>query len=45
MTIYFDNLPAVRLKTRLRIISEPAFDITIDRDAIVIIEEDQLAKT
>ena len=45
MTIDFDDLPAVALKASLGVIGKPTVDFAIDRDAIVIIIEDQLAQT
>ena len=40
----WNNMPAISLETARRIIGEPAFDFTIDRDVVVIVHRDQLAK-
>ncbi len=39
-----DNVPAVGFKTFRGVIGEPAFNMTIDRDTVVIIERDQFAQ-
>ncbi len=46
MTIYIGNhMPAISLETLGGIVCEPALNVTVDRDAVVIPECDQLAKT
>ena len=40
-----NHLPAVGFKTLNRIVCEPAFNFTIDRDAVVIVEGNQFAQT
>ena len=37
-------LPAVTLETRRRVVREPAADVAIDRDVVVVVERDQLAE-
>lgn len=39
-----DHLPAIGFETLRRVIGKPAFDFTIDGDAVVIIEKHQLAQ-
>ena len=46
MTIDIGNhMPAVGFKTLGRIVGEPAFDVTIDGNTVVIPERNQLAQT
>jgi hypothetical protein len=40
-----DHLPAVGLEAPWRVISEPAGDLAVDRDAVVVVEADQLAES
>ena len=40
-----DNMPAVGLKAFRGIVGEPAIHVTIDGDAVVIPERDQLTQT
>ena len=40
-----DDLPAVRLETLGRVVGKPAFHFTVDGDAVVVVEGDQLAQT
>src|SRR5690606_9709447 len=37
-----DHVPAVGFKTLWRVVGEPAFHVTVNRDAVVIPEGDQL---
>ena len=39
-----DDLPTVAFKTLRCVISKPTFNFTIDRNTVVIVESDQLAK-
>src|SRR5690606_5324972 len=39
-----DHAPAVGLEARRRVVGEPAFDLAVDRDAVVVPERDQLAQ-
>ncbi len=39
------HLPAIGLETPGRIVAEPAADVAVDRDAVVVVEHDQLAET
>ena len=38
------HLPAVGLETLRRVVGEPAVDVAVDRDAVVVVEGDQLAQ-
>ena len=40
-----NHMPAVGGEARRRIVGEPAFDMAVDRDAVVIVEGDQLGQT
>ena len=45
MAVYVgDDVPAVGLETLRRVVGEPAFDMAVDGDAIVVPEGDQLAQ-
>jgi hypothetical protein len=37
-----DHMPAIGCKACRRVVGEPAFDMAIDRDAVVVIEGNQL---
>ena len=39
------HVPAVRLETPRGIVGEPALGLPVDRDAVVVVEHDQLAET
>jgi hypothetical protein len=39
-----DDVPAVRLEALRRVVAEPAVDLAVDRDAVVVVERDQLAE-
>ena len=38
------DVPAVRLETPRRVVREPAVDFAVDRNAVVVVEGDQLAE-
>jgi len=38
-----DNLPAVGLETCCRVVREPAADLAIDRDIVVVVQANKLA--
>ena len=40
-----DHLPAVSAETLRRIVREPANHLAVDRDAVVVVEHDELAQT
>jgi hypothetical protein len=40
-----DDLPAVGFEARRRVVGEPAFDVAVDRNSIVVPEGDQFAET
>ena len=40
-----DHLPAVGLESLRRVVGEPARDLAVDRDAIVVVEADELAES
>ena len=40
-----DHIPAIGFETLRGVVLEPAFDVTVDRDAIVVIQHDQLGQT
>ena len=40
-----DHVPAVGLEALRRVVAEPAGDVAVDRDTVVVVEHDQLAKT
>ena len=45
MTIdVFDHVPAVGFEARWRVVGKPAFNVTVDRDAVVIPESNQLTQ-
>ncbi len=39
-----DHLPAVGLEASRRVVAEPVLDVPVDRDAVVVIEDDELAE-
>ena len=39
-----DHVPAVRLEASRRVVGEPAGDVAVDRDAVVVVERDELAQ-
>ena len=39
-----DHVPAVGLEALRRVVGEPAFDVAVDRNAVVVVEADQLAE-
>jgi hypothetical protein len=39
-----DHVPAVGLEALRRVVAEPALDVPVDRDAVVVVEGDQLAQ-
>ena len=39
------HMPAVAVETFRRIVGEPAFDATIDRNTVVVVERDELAQS
>ena len=39
-----DHVPAVGLEALRRVVGEPALDLAVDRDAVVVVEADQLAE-
>ena len=39
-----DHLPAVRTETRRAVVGEPALYMAVDRDAVVVVQRDQLAE-
>jgi hypothetical protein len=39
-----DHLPAVGFEALRRVVGEPAFDVAVDGDAVVVVEGDQLAQ-
>ena len=39
-----DHMPAVGFEPPRRVVGEPAFDVAVDRDAVVVVERDQLAQ-
>ena len=45
MSVNFNDMPAVGFKTLWRIVFEPAIDMTIDRNSIIIPEGDKLTQT
>jgi len=46
MTIYRpDDIPAIGPETCWRIVTEPALDMAVDRDAVVVPERNQFAQT
>jgi len=45
MAIDFDHVPAVGFETLRGIVEEPALDLAVDRDSVVVPESDQLAET
>ena len=40
-----DHLPTVGLEALGRVVGKPAFDFTVDGDAVVVVERNQLAQT
>ena len=38
------DVPAIRLEALRRVVREPALDLAVDRDAVVVVEADQLAE-
>ena len=38
------HVPAIGLETLRRVVSEPTLDMAVDRDAVVVVERDQLAQ-
>ena len=39
-----DHVPAIRLEPRRRVVREPALHFTVDGDAVVVVEHDELAE-
>ena len=39
-----DDVPAIGLEALRGVVGEPAFDLAVDRDAVVVVEADQLAQ-